>query len=191
MNRGYGCRCAKASALALCIVVICLAVSLVACSSQPDVPRESTSQPEAQSVAAETPDAQTSASETGEEKQMDAQTTQIIVSINGRELFASLADNPSAQALAELLARGPLTISMHDYGSMEKIGSIGQSLPASDTQVTTEPGDIILYQGNQLTIYYDVNTWNFTHLGKIEGVSASELKEVLGSGDVDVTFSLA
>ena len=52
------------------------------------------------------------------------------------------------------------------------------------------PGDIILYQGNQITIYYDTNTWNFTKLGKIENITQKELKEILGDGDVTVTFSL-
>jgi len=122
---------------------------------------------------------------------VDTRAAQILVSTNGRELRASLEDNPSALALAELLANGPLTIAMHDYGSMEKVGPIGQSLPTSDMQITTAPGDIILYQGNQLTIYYDVNSWNFTRIGRIEGVGDVELREILGPGDITMTFSLA
>lgn len=115
----------------------------------------------------------------------------IVIAANGRELQAQLADNPSAQALADLLTAGPLTISMHDYGNMEKVGPIGQTLPATDMQTTTEPGDIILYQGNQLTIYYDTNSWNFTRVGKIQDVTGPELLDILGPGDVAVTFSLA
>ena len=60
----------------------------------------------------------------------------------------------------------------------------------NDKNITTMPGDIILYQGNQITIYYDTNTWNFTKLGKIENITQKELKEILGDGDVTVTFSL-
>ena len=74
---------------------------------------------------------------------------------------------------------------------MEKVGSLGQDLPVNDEQITTEAGDLILYQGNSLVIYYAPNTWNFTRLGKINGVSAEELQDILGEGDVTVTLSLA
>ena len=103
---------------------------------------------------------------------------------------ATLADNSSAQALVELLQEGPLTIEMSDYGNMEKVGPIGQTLPANNEQITTEPGDIILYQSNSLVIYYAPNTWNFTRLGKIQNRSAEDLKRVLGRGGVTVTLSL-
>ena len=103
---------------------------------------------------------------------------------------ATLAENSSAEALKELLRGGPLTIQMSDYGSMEKVGPIGQSLPRNDQQITTGAGDIILYQGNSLVIYYDTNSWNFTRLGKVDGVTQGEMKEVLGTGGVTVTLSL-
>lgn len=103
---------------------------------------------------------------------------------------ATLADNSSAAALKELLAKGPLTIDMSDYGDMEKVGPIGTSLPANDERIVTEAGDIILYQGDSLVIYYDTNTWNFTRIGKIGGVTKKELLKALGDGDVTVTFSL-
>ena len=104
---------------------------------------------------------------------------------------ATLADNSSAQALVELLQEGPLTIEMSDYGNMEKVGPIGQTLPSNNEQITTEPGDIILYQSNSLVIYYDTNSWNFTRIGKINDVSREELPDALGGGDVSVTFALS
>ena len=103
---------------------------------------------------------------------------------------ATLADNSSTEALKELLAEGPLTINMSDYAGMEKVGPIGTSLPRNDEQISTGAGDIILYQGNSLVIYYDTNSWNFTRIGKIEGVTGEELLDAFGSGDVTVTFSL-
>ena len=99
-------------------------------------------------------------------------------------LSARLADNSSARAFYELLQKGSVTIDMHDYGNFEKVGSLPASLPRNDTQITTEPGDIILYQGNQITVYYDTNSWSFTRLGKIDGVTKSELKQILGKGNV-------
>ncbi len=103
---------------------------------------------------------------------------------------ASFADNSSADAFKELLEDGDLTIDLRDYGSFEKVGSLGHTLPQNDMQITTEAGDIILYQGNQITIYYDTNSWSFTRLGKIEDVTKEDLLSVFGKGNVRVTFSL-
>lgn len=105
-------------------------------------------------------------------------------------LTAQLADNSSADALRELLLDGPLEIAMQDYGDMEKVGSLGQDLPTNDEQITTEAGDLILYQGNSFVIYYAPNSWNFTRLGKINDITAEELQEILGESDVTVTLSL-
>ena len=106
------------------------------------------------------------------------------------ELTARLVDNSSAVAFYELLKKGPLTVDMHDYGSFEKVGPLGTTLPRNDTQITTTAGDIILYQGNQITIYYDTNSWNFTRLGKVDGVTQAELKKILGKGDVTAVFEV-
>ena len=103
---------------------------------------------------------------------------------------ATLANNSSAEALKKMLANGPITIDMRDYANMEKVGSLGESLPRNDEQITTEPGDIILYQGNALVIYYAPNSWSFTRLGKIDNVTQEQLKAALGTGDVKVTLSL-
>ena len=77
-----------------------------------------------------------------------------------------------------------------DYSNFEKYGPIGTSLPRNDTQITTTAGDIILYQGNQIAVYYDTNSWNFTRLGKVDGVTQAELKTILGKGDVTAVFSV-
>ena len=114
-----------------------------------------------------------------------------ITSDSGKsELTATLVDNSSAMAFYELLEKGPVTVKMHDYGSFEKVGPLGTSLPRNDTQITTTAGDIILYQGNQITIYYDTNSWNFTRLGKVDGVTQAELKKILGKGDVTAVFEI-
>ena len=123
---------------------------------------------------------------------VSAQDTKIKLTINNQaELTATLVDNSSAAALIELLKKNPLTIEMRDYGKMEKVGAIGTTLPRNDQQITTQPGDIILYQGNALVIYYAPNSWNFTLLGKIDNVTQDELKAILGDGNVTVTLALA
>ncbi len=106
------------------------------------------------------------------------------------KLTATLADNSSAVAFYELLKKGPVSIKMSDYGSFEKVGPLGTTLPRNDAQITTTAGDIILYQGNQITIYYDTNSWNFTLLGKVDGVTQAQLKKILGKGDVTAVFEI-
>lgn len=121
----------------------------------------------------------------------DMQSNTIRLTVNGRSFTATLEDNSSARALAEHLAQGDLQVLMEDYGDMEKVGPLGFSLPRNDVRITTTPGDLILYQGNMLTIYYDVNTWSFTRLGHVDGVSTrDEMLELLGGkGTVTVTLS--
>ena len=102
----------------------------------------------------------------------------------------SSAEDSSAEDFIALLQKGDITIEMEDYGGFEKVGSLGRSLSTNDRRITTEPGDVILYQGNSVTIYYDTNTWNFTLLGRIQGLSQEDMKDILGEGSVSVTFSL-
>ncbi len=112
----------------------------------------------------------------------------IYAHIGQNVLTIKMEDNSSAQAFVDLLQGGDLTIDMHDYGNFEKVGSIGTDLPRNDKRIRTKPGDVILYQGNQITIYYDVNEWNFTLLGRVQNTAG--LKEVLGNDKVTVRFSL-
>ena len=110
----------------------------------------------------------------------------------GKTFTATLVENSSAKALKEQLAKGNITVEMNDYGDMEKVGSLGINLPRNDRQTTTGPGDIILYQGHNLVIYYDANSWNFTHIGKVNGVSTrEEMLDLLGGvGKISITLSL-
>lgn len=110
------------------------------------------------------------------------------VEVGGSSFTATLEDNTAAQALAELLEQQPLTIQMSDYAGFEKVGELGQSLPASDSQTTTGAGDIVLYQGDQIVIFYGSNSWSYTRLGHIDDLTGWE--QALGSGAVSVTFSL-
>ena len=115
----------------------------------------------------------------------------IKLSIKGGKTFtATLTDNSSTRALVELLAQGDITIDMEDYAQMEKVGELDTNLPRNDSQTTTGPGDLILYLGKHFVIYYDTNSWNFTRLGKIDNASQTDLKAVLGKGNVTVTLSL-
>ena len=98
-------------------------------------------------------------------------------------------DNASVEALRALAAEG-LTIEMSMYGGFEQVGSIGQSLPRDDQQTTTASGDIVLYSGNQLVVFYGSNAWAYTRLGHITDQTPAQMKELLGNGDVTVTLSM-
>ena len=127
----------------------------------------------------------------GNQNNTDMESNTIKLAIEGGKTFtATLADNSSAQALKEQLAKGSITVEMEDYANMEKVGSLGISLPRNDRPTTTGPGDIILYQGHNFVIYYDANSWSFTSLGKINNATQADLKAALGRGDVTVTLSL-
>ncbi|MBR5959603.1 MAG: hypothetical protein IKZ98_01305 [Clostridia bacterium] len=110
------------------------------------------------------------------------------IHVNDAVLAVKAEDNSSTEALLQLLEAGDITISMHDYGSFEKVGPLGTTIPSNDEDITTVPGDVILYQGDQVTIYYDENRWDFTKLGHID-IGQDELKAILGSGDVTVILS--
>ena len=109
---------------------------------------------------------------------------------NGKSFSIYWDSNSSAEAFFEKMKQGDVEVAMHDYGGFEKVGPLPWDLPRNDTEITTKPGDIILYQGNQITIYYGENTWNFTRLGHIPDVTKEELLEAFGAGDVTVTFKV-
>ena len=98
-------------------------------------------------------------------------------------------DNASVEALKTLAAEG-LRIEMSMYGGFEQVGSIGQSLPRDDQQTTTASGDIVLYSGNQLVVFYGSNSWAYTRLGHITDQTPEQMKALLGSGDVTITLSM-
>lgn len=110
------------------------------------------------------------------------------ITVGDEVLLATFEDNLSAEEFRDLLAQGPVTVEMNDYGGFEKVGPLGTTLTRSDQQITTQPGDVILYQGDQITIYYGTNSWNFTRLARID--DPTDLREKLGEETVSVTFSL-
>lgn len=115
---------------------------------------------------------------------------EIIIQIGDHMLAATLVENTTSEALIALLREGPVTIEMHDYAGMEKVGALPQDLPRNDERISTEAGDLIVYQGNQFVIYYGTNDWSLTKVGKINEISQGDLKEILGEGDVTVVLSL-
>ena len=109
--------------------------------------------------------------------------------INETEVPVGWEENESVEALARLAAAEPLTVQMSMYGGFEQVGSLGSSLPRNDVQTVTQAGDIVLYAGNQIVVFYGSNSWAYTRLGRITDVSAEELRNLLANGDVVITLS--
>ena len=126
------------------------------------------------------------------EQPTEQEIDKMYITINGNKLEVTLAKNSATAALVEKLKQGDVTYVADDYGGFEKVGSLGFSLPTSNSQITTQAGDVILYSGNQLVLFYGSNSWSYTKIGKIEGYSATELATLLaaGQGRVTVTLSL-
>ena len=110
----------------------------------------------------------------------------MLLEVNGYTFEVELENNTSAKALKEYVSKEKRTLSLDDYGNFEKVGDLGITLPRNDETITTKEGDLILYLGNKLCLYYNQNTWDFTKLGHIK--DTIHLKEVLGKGNVQVTL---
>lgn len=112
------------------------------------------------------------------------------ITVNGQDLTATLADSTAAKELAQKLESGAVTVELGEYGGFEKVGALPWSLTRSDESTVTQAGDIMLYQGSQITIFYGSNSWSYTPLGHVDGLSQEELSEILGQGDVSAELSI-
>ena len=123
-----------------------------------------------------------------EEESKEEENKEMVMKIDGTKVDVTWEENASVEELEELAASG-LSISMSMYGGFEQVGSIGKSITQNDKQMTTGAGDIVLYSGNQLVVFYGSNSWAYTKLGKIN-MSQKELTDLLGKGDVTITISM-
>ena len=105
------------------------------------------------------------------------------------EVAVDWEENESVDALLRLASAEPLAVPMSRYGGFEQVGSRGASLPRNDAQTTTQAGDIVLYSGNQIVVFYGSNSWAYTRLGRITDKTAAELAALLGNSDVTLTLS--
>lgn len=119
---------------------------------------------------------------------MNAQ-TKITLSNREKTVTATLADNNATRQLITELQKGSITIDMSEYGGFEMVGALPWTLPTENRQITTVPGDIMLYQGSNIVIFYGSNSWSYTPIGKIDDATAASVKEFLGSGSVRLTIS--
>lgn len=179
--------------LSFIILLVSLILLMAACGTRQNTDTQSLAETETALALSKTEQSESDSvlpkqeSETGKRED---ESMEIQITVGDTILTATPENNPSAEAFLALLQDHPITVEMSDYAGMEKVGSLGNSLITSDSRISVGAGDIILYQGNQITIYYGTNTWNFTKLAHIDGATEENLLEILGNGDVEVIFSL-
>ena len=115
----------------------------------------------------------------------------LYLTIGGITKTATLVSNSSTEALVAQLQQGNITYEAHDYGNFEKVGPLGYTFPENNEQINTVPGDLILYQGSNLCIYYDTNSWNFTRIGKLDNMTQAEIKTWVNAGGDNVSVTLS
>lgn len=120
---------------------------------------------------------------------VEEQTDEMKMIINSTPVTVEWENNDSVSALKEAVKANPITVQMSMYGGFEQFGSLGISLPRNDTRITTKSGDVILYSGNQMVVFYGSNTWAYTRLGHITDKTQAELAELLSNGNVTITLS--
>lgn len=167
----------------MAVISICLISVLAGCGSL-------TSKEEPQQSIADMGSDYTGQPEVEVQGSMETGEMNILMKIDDETVAVEWEDNESVSALAELLREQPLSIQMSMYGDFEQVGSLGTSLPREDEQTTTQAGDIVLYSGSQIVVFYGSNSWAYTRLGRITDKSTEELAELLGSGDVTITLEL-
>ena len=114
----------------------------------------------------------------------------VYIKVNDQVLSIELENNEATSKLKERLKSGDVIVEAREYGGFEKVGNLGFSLPREDKNINTVPGDIVLYQGNQISLFYNPSSWSYTKLGKVKDSESHDLKKILGSGDVVLTISL-
>ena len=121
----------------------------------------------------------------------DEKTFELQMTIGNTPVSVDWEDNEAVEALKDLCRNQPLTIQMSMYGGFEQVGSIGTALPQNDMRTTTSAGDIVLYSGDQMVVFYGFNSWAYTRLGHITDKSAEDMAELLSNGDTVITISLS
>ena len=118
-------------------------------------------------------------------------TNRLYLTIDGRTEAVTLASNGATKALAEKLQEAPVTVTLNSSGGFEIWGALGFSLPTSNEQINAQPGDVVLYSGSNICIFYGTNSWSYTRLGKIDGLSVAELRTFLKAGESNIRVTLA
>lgn len=159
--------------LTIFIVIVIAAVLLVACGNKSDSQEEVKNDKAVGDINEVGPD----------------MSNKMIVQVGNYEFTATLENNEAVKELIEMMKKSPVELKLEDYSGFEKVGPLGKSLTRNDSQTTTNKGDIVLYNGNNIVVFYGSNSWSYTRIGKID--DTTNLEKALGSGEVTAIFKIA
>ena len=165
-----------------------LALALTGCGAVPSAPQSMETAPAAAPFVSSVPEKSAPQDTGGPSAAPREEETLLYIQIGDTTLTAVLEDNPSAEALAALLGDGPVTLQAQNYGGFEKVGALPEALPQNDSRITAGPGDVMLYQGDTVVLFYGSNTWSYTKLACITDTEG--LKEALSGGETLFTLSM-
>lgn len=193
MKRKNVCKRLMGIALSVMLVILCTACGRNTKGQYPQTASQGVQESmqikdEADSSEKEEGSQNRSTATTEEESKM--QQTELTIKIGNQTMVVAWEENESIVALKKLVSERPLTVQMSMYGGYEQVGSLGSNLPRNDVQTKTEAGDIVLYSGNNIVVFYGSNSWAYTRLGKITDLTEIELASLLGNGDVTITLSM-
>ena len=157
-----------------------------------DIRTENQTDTQEENETAPTEDAEPAAddNESENEEEPGGQTDmKMNVQVGDYTFTATLENNTAVEELVDMMKEAPVTISMDDYSGFEKVGSLGRSLTTSNSQTTTDAGDIVLYNGNNIVMFYGSNSWSYTRIGKIDDLT--DWNKALGSGSITAVFTIA
>ena len=161
------------------IVLVLIITGITACASE----NHSTIEQPTTSITSEN---------TGEQEVQNEQSQdeipQMKIQVGEYIFYASLENNTSVDALIQMMKETPIVINMRDYSGFEKVGALGTTLPDSNSQITTQAGDIVLYNHDQIVVFYGSNSWSYTKIGHVNDLT--DWEKALGNGDVEITFSI-
>ena len=128
-----------------------------------------------------------------EENEVMAQTMtqKMFITIGGVTKTATMVDNAATQELVTRLQQAPVTVTLNSSGGFEIWGALGFSLTTSNEQVNAQPGDIVLYNGSNICMFYGTNSWSYTRLGHIDGLSENELRTFLHASESNISVMLS
>lgn len=176
--------------------LLCLCLALIACGKNSDADKTGGNDGNTEQGGEDTTNGNDGNTEQGGENnepdgpEENEEITEMYITVNGNKLKVALAENSTVDALVELLKKGDITYTAH-ANNFEIYGDIGHSLPTNNTQLTSEVGDVFLWAGDNICIFFGNNSYSYTRIGKIEGYSASELKAILApTSNVEVTLGL-
>ena len=182
------------------VLILVFTTLLTCCAAAPSQETSQTNSETVQEIVSEEQSQETSQTENTTEEfttqtfyseetsKVEKITDKICIQIGDYKFTATLEKTTAANELFQMLEEAPLVLELDDYSGFEKVGPLGKSLTRSDKQTTTQKGDIVLYNGSNIVMFYGSNSWSYTRLGKIDDLTNWE--EALGSGSITITLSL-